>query len=66
MNNNWENIQTSINHQTYMPSFSHKVAFSLRNSLSLFFNNPHHPFPKPFVTLYHYIDMPFGSYKKWL
>jgi len=52
MNNNWENTQTSINHQTYMPSFSHKVVFSLKKPLSLFFNNPHHPFHKsPMTTL---------------
>jgi hypothetical protein len=49
MNNNWENIQASINHQTYMPSFFHKIIFLLEKPVSLFFNNPHHPFLKSHV-----------------
>jgi hypothetical protein len=52
MNNDWENTQTSINHQTYMPNLSHTIVFSFRKPLSLFFNNPHHPCPKsPVIAL---------------
>jgi hypothetical protein len=60
MNNNWENIQASINHQTYMPSFFHRVVFSFKKPLSLFFNNPHHPLPKS-----HVIALPLYQYAFW-
>jgi hypothetical protein len=60
MNNNWENIQTSINHQTYLPSLSHRVVFSFRKQLLLFFNNPHHPSPKSPV-----IALPLYRYAFW-
>jgi hypothetical protein len=50
MNNNWENTQASINHKKYMPFFSHKIVFSLGDTITIVSNNPHHVLFEPLVT----------------